>query len=194
MDPLSTLLLQGSPPVAPEAAAEVGVVGRATGTFVGTLIVGALLLVVAPDYTERVMDTVEEHPGRSFLWGIGVLVALVIVTVLLVVTVVGIFVAVPLLLVMLLFYLVGSAIVFVLVGERALAAADVDSSRWGDLAVGAVAAAVLASIPFVGGLANFVVNSVGIGAIVYRWRRGDGEADGAVGDAERVESGGRESG
>ena len=171
MDPLSTLVLQG-PTVEPAPVVEFGIASRAGGTFLGTLIVGALLLVLAPDYTEGVIETVEEDLGPSFLWGIGIFVALIVVTLLLVFTVVGIVVALPLALLAFVLYLVGSAIVFVAVGERILDAADVETSRWGDLAVGALVAAVLAAIPFVGGLANFVVNSVGVGAIVYRWRRG----------------------
>ena len=174
MDPLSTLALQVqvSPPTDPTPVAEFGIASRAAGTFFGTLIVGALLLALAPDYTEAIIETAEEDLGPSFLWGIGIFVALIGVTLILVFTIVGILVALPLALVALLLYLVGSAIVFVAVGERLLDATDVDASRWGDLVVGALVAAVLAAIPFLGGLANFVVNAVGIGAIAYRWRRG----------------------
>jgi hypothetical protein len=149
-----------------------GSAAQIAGTFLGTLVVGALLLAFAPDFTERIMDTAEDEPVTSFLWGLGIFLALIVVTVVLVITIVGIVLAIPLLIVMFVLYLVGSAIVFILVGERLAAAGDVDTSRWGHLVVGALVAAVLAAIPFVGGLVNFVVNSVGVGAIAYRWRSG----------------------
>jgi uncharacterized membrane protein len=144
----------------------VGVVG----TFFGTLIVGALLLALTPDFTESILETVEEELGTSFLWGLGIFVALIAVMVLLAITIIGLLIVIPLALVTALLYLVGSAIVFLYVGERLVEAADVNTSRWGHLVVGALFAAVIAAIPLVGGLANFVVNSIGVGAIAYWWR------------------------
>jgi hypothetical protein len=171
---LALLPLQGGPvsPTDPDALVRFfDVQIQAMGTLLGTLVVGALLLALAPDWTERVIATVEDDPVTSFLYGLLVLVALVVVTVALVVTIVGILVVIPLLLLVALLYLVGSATVFVYLGERLVEALDTDTSRWGHLLVGSVLAGVLALVPAVGGVLNFVVNAVGVGAIVLLWRR-----------------------
>lgn len=169
MDILSVVLQFGAPD--PETLTRTFDIRlRATSTFLGTLVVGALLLVFGPDFTERVIRTIEDQPGPSFLYGVVVFVALIVVTIVLVLTIVGILVAIPLLIVVGLLYLVGSAIVFVYVGQRLLEALDVDTSRWGHLLAGSLVAGVLAGVPLVGGLLNFVVNAVGIGAMVYRWQ------------------------
>lgn len=173
MDLLSLVVLQAQPPMQPEPDALLRLFGSAAqigGRFVGTLLIGALLIAFAPDFTERIMDTAEDEPVTSFLWGFGIFLALIVVTVVLAITIVGIVLAIPLIIVMIVLNLIGSVIVFVLVGERLAAAGDVDTSRWGHLVVGSIVAAVLAAIPFIGGLVNFVVSTVGVGAIVYRWR------------------------
>lgn len=176
MDLLTLVALQ-QPPMQPPA--DPGAFTRffgstlsAAGTFVGTLIIGALLLALAPDFTERIIDTIEDEPVTSFLWGLGIFVALVAIVIVLFITLIGIFIAVPLIIVMIFVSLFGGALVFINIGERLLEAADVETSHWGHLVVGALVATVLAAIPFIGGLANFVINSVGVGAIVYRWRSG----------------------
>lgn len=176
MDPLVQLVLQQGPftqsPDPGTFARFFGSTISAVGTFVGTLIVGALLIAIAPDYTEKIIDTIEDEPVTSFLWGLGIFIALIVVVVILVITLLGIIVAVPLIFLMILVSLVGGAIVFIYVGERLLDAANVETSRWGHLVAGAFVATVLAAIPFIGGVTNFIVNSVGVGAIVYRWRSG----------------------
>lgn len=175
MDPLTLILQQG--PLTP--GADPGAFTRffgstisAAGTFIGTLIIGALLVALAPDYTEKVIDTIEDQPVPSFLWGLGIFVAFIVVIVVLVITLIGIVVAVPLVFLMIFVSLFGGALVFIYVGERLLEAANVETSRWGHLVAGALIAAVLAALPFIGGLTNFVVNTVGVGAIVYHWRNG----------------------
>ena len=174
MDHLAIVVLQQTPiapPTDPGAFTRFfGSTISAAGTFLGTLILGALLLVLAPDFTENVIDTIEEKPGPSFLWGLGVFVAFIFVIIALFITLIGIFLAVPLVIVMIFVSLFGGAIVFIFVGERLLEAANVETSRWGHLGVGAFAATVLAAIPVVGGITNFVVNTVGVGALVYYWR------------------------
>ena len=171
---LSAMLAQfTTPPTDPSVVTNFfGTTASAAGTFVGTFLVGALLLVLAPNWTQKIIDTIEDDPLPSFLWGVGIFIALILVTIALVITIIGIALAIPLIFVMIFVSLIGGAIVFIVVGERVLDAVDMESSRWGHLAVGALLAAILAAIPVVGGVTNFIVNSVGVGAIAYRWRQG----------------------
>lgn len=175
MDLLTPVVLSQptTPPIAPGAAEQLlGSWMSAVGTFLGTLVVGGLLLLLVPAFVERSIETIEEEPGQSFVWGLGIGILLVIVLLGLVITIVGIVIAIPLLLVMAVVWFVGSAIVFIYLGERLADAADVETSRWGHLLVGAVLTTVIAAVPFVGGLINFVINVFGVGAIVFRWRSG----------------------
>jgi len=149
----------------------VGSGGRAIGAFLGTLVVGGLLLVFLEDAFERVVGVVETEPVSSFFWGLGFLIALVVVVVVLVVTIVGILIAVPLVIVALLVDFAGSAAVYVSVGSRIAEAADWKASRWGHLLVGAVVAGLVAALPVVGGLVSFVVGGIGVGAIARDWYR-----------------------
>lgn len=177
MDALTLVTLQiapsGVPPSETRLIAQfLGFTTRVVFTFLGTLVVGALLLALAPDFTESIIETVEDETVTAFLWGIGIFVALIVVMVILVITIVGILVAIPLGIAMAILDLIGTATVFLFLGERLADAGGVDTSRWGHLVVGAVLATVIAAIPIIGGLANFVISSIGVGAVVYRWRSG----------------------
>jgi hypothetical protein len=141
------------------------------GAFVGKLVMGTLLLALAPDFVENVIDAVEDDPVASSRWGLAIFVT-VAVGILLVALLVGVTVAVSLATAALVVYLVGGTIVFVAVGERLLDALDVGTSRWGHLLAGTLVGTMLATIPVVGLVANLVVDHVGLGTIAYRWRRG----------------------
>jgi len=169
MDPTILLPLQQVDPS--QVQNSIGVGGRAFGSFLGTLIIGAIVLAFASDYVERMIDVVREKPVPSFFWGLGVLVALAVVTFVLVITLIGIIVAIPLLIVALIVNFIGSAIVYVYVGDRIADAANWETTRWGHLIVGAVVAGVVAAIPLVGGILSFVVSGIGVGAIVGSWYR-----------------------
>ncbi|GGN17026.1 hypothetical protein [Halarchaeum nitratireducens] len=168
MDPLFVPLQQVDPYGVQQA---LGVGGRAAGAFLGTMLIGALMLAFAGERVERLVDVVADEPVPSFLWGIGTLVVFVCVAVLLVLTIVGIIVVVPLLVVGAAVYYVGNVLVYVYVGGRAADGFGWETTRWGHLLVGAAFAAVVAALPAVGGLVSFVVSSIGVGAIVHTWYR-----------------------
>ncbi|QLC34492.1 hypothetical protein EFA46_009835 [Halarchaeum sp. CBA1220] len=168
MDPL-VLPLQQLDPFGVQQS--LGVAGRAVGTFLGTLIVGALLLAFVDEWFERLLGVVDEEPIPSFLWGIGTLVVFVCVGIIFVITVIGLLLLLPLLVVGLLLKFAGDALVYVYVGGRAAEGLDWETSRWGHLVVGAVFAGLVAAVPAVGGLISFVISSIGVGAIVHTWYR-----------------------
>lgn len=161
-----------------------GVVGSAAGTFLLTLVVGALLVAVAPGYTRRLTDRVTAEPVASFLYGLLAVVAVVALTFLLVVTVVGILFAIPLLLVAALAAVVGEALAFLALG-RALAAAFWPLPEGADapgktewrrpILLGATVAGVLGLLPVGGGLLAFLVALAGWGAVFRAAVGGDAE-------------------
>lgn len=139
-----------------------GLLGSAIGAAVTTLVVGAIMVAVAPDYTEGKMATLREEPVGSFGYGLVCLVFLVLVTVVLVITIIGIVVAVPLILVAVLAWAVGSAIAYLTVAERLVGRED----GWLTpllLAAGMNGALTLTGI---GGLVAFCIGAAGFGAVL----------------------------
>ncbi|WP_435095986.1 hypothetical protein [Halarchaeum sp. P4] len=168
---MSTLLLPLQQVDVFSVQQSLGVVGRAVGAFVGTLLVGGLLLALAEDWFERLLGVVDEEPFPSFLWGLGTLVVFVCVGIVFVLTVIGILLVIPLVVVGLLLKFAGDALVYVYVGGRAAEGLGWETTRWGHLVAGAAFAGLVAAVPAVGWLISFVVSSVGVGAVVHTWYR-----------------------
>lgn len=165
---LVTLQLQTGPEPLPGPGVNpvVGVVSTAVGTFVVTLVVGGIMVTVAPRYTERTMDRLREEPGGSFLYGILAFLLVLVVTVVLVITIVGILLAIPLIILAVVVWAVGSAVAFLTIGERLVGRGD----GWlKPLVVGAAVDGALA-LTGIGGLVSFAVGAAGFGAILRDWR------------------------
>lgn len=145
---------------------ELGLGGGAVGVFLTTLLVGALLMALAPGYTARMKRLVSEEPVDSFLYGLLAIVALILLSVLLVLTIVGILVVIPLVLGAYLLWAVGSSIAFLAIGERI-----VDDEDWKlPLFVGAAINGGLA-LTGIGGLVSFCIGAAGFGAVLRDWRQ-----------------------
>lgn len=140
----------------------VGVGGGALGSFLTTLIVGAILVAISPKFTERMMADVVDDPLGSFVYGVIALVGLIVVIIVLVITIIGIFVAIPLIVVAVLLWAAGAAIGFLAIAERLVGRDD----GW---AVPLLVAALLNggfALTGIGGLVSFVVGAAGFGAIL----------------------------
>ncbi|WP_049924237.1 bactofilin family protein [Halopiger djelfimassiliensis] len=154
------------------------------------LVLGAILLALFPRFSDRVADGVANAPGRSGLVGLGVLVGVPILLTAIAITVVGI----P-------FSLVGwfgfALLIWVgiVYGRYAVAAWLLSlvglESRWFALVIGLVGGAALAQVPYAGGLVNFVIFLLGLGALargLYGHRRAtrrrDRESRGGIGPDE----------
>lgn len=143
----------------------VGLGGSAIGAFVTTLVVGAILVAMAPAYTDRMTDDVFDAPVGSFFYGLLCLLGLFLAIVLLVVTVIGIIFVIPLLLLAYLVWAVGSTLVFLSIGERIL-----DDADWpAPLLVGAALNAGLA-LTGIGGVVSFCLGALGFGAVLLDWQ------------------------
>ncbi|ELZ03199.1 hypothetical protein C482_04234 [Natrialba chahannaoensis JCM 10990] len=128
------------------------------------LLLGAALLAIFPRFSDSVANQVSQKPVRSGLVGIGVLIGIPLLLVALAITIVGI----P-------FSLVGGLLfaliiwVGIIYGRFAVAAwllsAGGIDNRWLALVVGLVGGALLAQIPWIGGLLNFLFFLLGLGAL-----------------------------
>jgi hypothetical protein len=139
------------------------VVGSAVGAFVTTLVVGAILVAVAPEYLERMIDTVREEPVGSFIYGLVCLAFVVLVAIVLVFTVIGILVAVPFILLSVLVWAVGAAIAYLAIAERLVGREDGAWLKPLLLAAGLNAALALTGV---GGIVAFGIGAAGFGAVL----------------------------
>lgn len=134
-----------------------------------TLLVGGGFVALAPEYTERTTDRALEDPGETFLYGLGILVAAIVVVFLLAITIVGLVLAIPL------------VIVLAVVGQLGyLAAGRAVADDWGVALLFAVVVSALSNgVPVLGGLVGFVLGSVGTGAWYLDYRDGGSGSGGS---------------
>jgi cytoskeletal protein CcmA (bactofilin family) len=149
-----------TPPVVSEALGAL----FAVYVFLVNLVLGVLLLLVAPTFSRRVADTAIDTPLVSGGVGLLTIVVVPVVLVLIALTIIGI----PLTIVgALLFALV--AWVAAIYGRYAvgtwLVSLAGSENRWLALVVGLVVVAVATRIPILGGVIDFLVLLVGLGAL-----------------------------
>ncbi len=140
----------------------VNLLGSAVGAFLTTLLVGAVLVALAPDYTVGKMTTVTEEPLGSFLYGLVSVVFFALVVLVLIFTIVGIIIAIPLLVLLYLAWAVGASVAFLAVGDRLVGRED----GWTKpLLVGAAINGGL-TLTGVGGIVTFGIGAAGFGAVL----------------------------
>jgi len=130
---------------------------------VSTLILGLILLALAPNALEAAAVTARTRVGLAIGWGLGLFFGLPLVGILLLVTVVGIPLGLALLLALWLVYTIGYTVTLFAVGRAVLKPPRgkfvAFLAGWGILRA-------LALIPFVGGVLWFVGAVYGLGALV----------------------------
>jgi hypothetical protein len=135
---------------------------------VSTLIVGALLLWLAPGALHAAERAVREHLGATIGWGVALAIGVPLLAILALVTLVGIPFGIALLLAAIPVLVVAYMTTAWIIGRRIL---QNRSSRWAALLVGWGILRVLALIPVVGGLIGLAATIMGLGALaVALWR------------------------
>jgi len=139
------------------------VVQGAIGSFLTTLVVGAILTAVAPEFLEDRMAAVVDDPVGSFVYGFLVLVFLALAVFVLVITILGILVAIPLILLAYAVWAVGATVAFLAIAERLV---DREGDDW--TAALLVAAALNGGLVLtgVGGILSFCIGAAGFGAVL----------------------------
>ncbi|ELZ29119.1 hypothetical protein C475_02844 [Halosimplex carlsbadense 2-9-1] len=139
------------------------VVQGAVGSFLTTLVVGAILTAVAPEFLEDRMAAVVDDPVGSFVYGFLVLIFLALAVLVLVITILGILVAIPLVLLAYVVWAIGAAVAFLAIAERFV---DREGDDWGTALL--VAAALNGGLVLtgVGGVLSFCIGAAGFGAVL----------------------------
>lgn len=136
------------------------------GLYLVLILLGAVMLGVAPLRTRALAATVAAHPVRSL--GLGLLVSLVaaIVLAILAVTVVGIPAAAVIAAALGIAALLGLTAVSILVGEL-LPIESLRGRHYLKLLIGAGVLVMLISIPYVGGVIGLIATILGLGSVAF---------------------------
>jgi hypothetical protein len=136
---------------------------------VSTLIVGVLLVWLAPGALQAAAQAVVERLGATIGWGVAIALGAPLLAILALVTLVGIPFGIGLLLAAIPVLLVAYTTTAWIVGRRVLG--DRSRSPWAALLAGWGILRLLALIPVAGGLVGLVATVVGLGALtVALWR------------------------
>lgn len=154
---------------------DVGILGRFTWWLaysISTLILGLLLLLLAPALDGAVRDAASRFMGRSIGFGAMAFFLTPIVAVILMVTIVGIPLGLFLLLALALLYTVGYVAGGLAIGRMLLRP---PSSRFVAFLAGWGIVRVLGLVPFLGGAVWVLVTLFGLGVLLVASRRGTEE-------------------
>ena len=156
----------------------VSLIGWWLAVSVSTLVVGVLLVALAPAALYAAERAVRERLGATVAWGLGIAIGVPLLAVLALVTLVGIPFGIALLLATIPVLLVAYVTSAWMLGRRVLR--NRSTSRWAALFAGWGILRVLALIPVVGALVGLVATVVGLGALaVALWRAGRPDAPAA---------------
>ena len=136
--------------------------GSAVGAFLTSLIVGAILVAVVPDYTEAKMAALLDDPVSSFVYGLVCLVFFALVIFVLFITIFGILLAIPLSLVLYVVWAVGAAIAFLAIGDRLVGRED----GWAKPLLVAAGINGVLTLTGIGGILTLAIGAAGFGVVL----------------------------
>ncbi|WP_224335887.1 hypothetical protein [Haloprofundus halobius] len=154
----------GQQPPSTPSAPQISPVVAFVASLAINLIIGGIVVAVAPNYLRRTAARVRNDPASTFLWGLIAFVGLIVASILIITMIVTI----PALLIL---GIVGNVIVSVTLG-LVVAGGAVDDSLFKALVVGVLIVSLVGLIPILGGLVNFVLGMMGGGAMVNEFRDG----------------------
>lgn len=152
----------------PEAISGLSPLARAVGGFVAVFVVAGLVALLAPRYADRVAGQARNKPLAAFGYGLVFGFGTVLVLAVLAATGIGMLVAVPGLVVFTVVALVGTSCGYLLLGQ--VVTGTRDSVGVTVVLAGALLAGALSAVPVLGNLLDFVVATVGLGAVVLDWQ------------------------
>lgn len=140
---------------------------RWTAMFLATLILGAAMIALSARWTDRITEKLRRRPGYALLAGVVGLIVIPLICVLLAVTVIGIPLAIVLLALYLVALMLSGVFVSYLIGGWLLGRLRrTGASPYARMAVGALALAFLASLPWIGWAIQLLTLMTGLGALI----------------------------
>lgn len=132
-----------------------------------TLVIGGGWILLAEEYTIKTTDRIHNDPVETFLYGLAITIALIVVIIALAITIIGLLLAIPLLIVAAIGGLILAELGYLAVGRL------VDDEWAIALAVAIIVAAFAGGVPILGGLVGFVVSCMAFGAVYLEYREDD---------------------
>lgn len=132
-----------------------------------TLVIGGGWILLAEEYTIETTDRIHNDPVETFLYGLAITIALIVIIVGLAITIIGLLLAIPLVIVAAIGGLILAELGYLAVGRL------VDDEWAIALVVAIVVAAFAGGVPILGGLVGFVVSCMAFGAVYLEYREDD---------------------
>lgn len=132
-------------------------------------VLGIILLQTTPAFLPNLATTVRQYPGQSGLWGLGAIVAAIVLSLFLAITLIGIPLIPLLSLCVSLTSLVGALGIALFIGQEVTKNQLRTSLQ--QFAIGLLIVTALALIPFLGGIVVFMVSLFGLGTLIT-WKFG----------------------
>lgn len=136
--------------------------------FVSLLVIGLLLITLAPNYVKRVNAHIVQRPGKSILVGLATVLAMPIVLFILLVTIVGIPLALIATALFAIVLYLAKFFVILLVGEKVAAWLKFQTKPSVMFLIGLVLYELVTFIPIVGGLAAMAALLFGLGSVMLQ--------------------------
>ena len=134
--------------------------------FGATLILGFALLALFSAPLARITEVIRQRPGTAFLVGSLALIGVPVAAVLMTVTLIGFPLAVTVTALYMVALLAANAVMAAFLGDEVTKVLNRPmASRWARFTIGALLVALIASVPYVGGLAEGIFVALGSGAL-----------------------------
>lgn len=150
----------------PEMGSELGLATRTALRFgvvlVINLVLGGALLLLAPDYTRRMVAAIRDDAGEAFVWGLLTGIAVPIALVLIAITIIGLLITIPGLIALFFLGLIGNAVTICWIGTFLTGRDAPDGPAVG---AGAAVLAAVGAIPVLGNLVTTLVGFFGLGVV-----------------------------
>lgn len=141
-----------------------GLVASAVWTFLVTVILGGILVAIAPEYTRARMADVGANPVGNFLFGLVALVLVIVVAVIFAITIIGIPIAMLLGLVAYLLWIFGAIIAYLAIADRLIG----PRNQFLGLLLLAGAINGILVLTGIGSIISFIVGATGFGTVVRK--------------------------
>jgi hypothetical protein len=135
-------------------------------SFLTSLLVGILFILLAPNYTKKIATNISERPWVSLGVGILTLIITPVLLILLFATVIGIPLAILGLVLYLFIIFFGHVFTSILIGQKILKYIGQGERTILNLILGLLILGILGLIPVIGGLVSFIAMLVGVGSYV----------------------------
>ncbi len=160
---LSSLLLFVMPVSAEQSITEPSQLDQGILAPLFTLLVGLLLILFAPSFTDRTTQRILDNPEDTFFYGIGLGILTIGLFVLLIITVIGV-ILLPFLII---FMIVATEIGFLATGR-------VFADNWAVILGIAMGFSTFAGlIPYLGGALGLFLGAFGFGTLYFEYRSSD---------------------